>query len=318
MPIDGPGGRALPRRRAAGRPALLHGHARARPARRTRIADDERVVAVFGGSLGAGRLNAAVAEAYGERGSGRAARAAGDGARQARGRAAARPAARVRVLRLDAASCCTPPTSSCAARAARCGRWRRPALPAILVPWSGAAGDHQAVNAALLRGAAPWSCPTPSWTVRVCGTRSRSCWPTSRAGPRWRRRCAGWRGPTRRRHRRRGAGAGREGGVTMHLRRHRRHRHERHRPRAARPRRGRLGLRPRRRTGARRAARARHRLRRAARSRATWTASPSWSSRARSTPTSRSSSGPASSACRSVTDPRRWPRSSPTIGAGWS
>ena len=55
MPIAGLDGA---RYRVVGRPvdpALLHGHARARPARRTAIADDEHVVAVFGGSLGARR-----------------------------------------------------------------------------------------------------------------------------------------------------------------------------------------------------------------------------------------------------------------------
>ena len=146
MPIDGLDGE---RYRVVGRPVdprfftVTRAEARASYA----IAADERVVAVFGGSLGAGRLNAAVAEAYGGEDP------AAPLVLQVTGRGkleGALPHDRLRVFEY----CDSMPELLHAADLAVCRAggsvWEVAAaeLPAILVPWSGAAGDHQAINAA--------------------------------------------------------------------------------------------------------------------------------------------------------------------------
>ena len=115
------------------------------------IADDEQVVAVFGGSLGAGRLNAAVAEAYGEEDP------AAPLVLHVTGRGklvGTQPHDRLRVFEY----CDSMPQLLHAADLVVCRAggsvWEVAAAgaPAILVPWSGAAGDHQTANARVLRG----------------------------------------------------------------------------------------------------------------------------------------------------------------------
>jgi UDP-N-acetylglucosamine--N-acetylmuramyl-(pentapeptide) pyrophosphoryl-undecaprenol N-acetylglucosamine transferase len=109
------------------------------------IAGDEQVVAVFGGSLGAGRLNTAVTEAYGEE----------DPAAPlvlhvtGRGKlAGTQPHDRLRVFEY----CDSMPQLLHAADLVVCRAggsvWEVAAagVPAILVPWSGATGDHQTAN----------------------------------------------------------------------------------------------------------------------------------------------------------------------------
>jgi len=105
------------------------------------------VVAVFGGSLGAGRLNEAVAAAYGEEDptaplvlqvTGRG-KLAGSAAHD-----------RLRVFEY----CDSMPELIHAADLVVCRAsgtvWEvaAAAVPAVLVPWAGAAGDHQTANAA--------------------------------------------------------------------------------------------------------------------------------------------------------------------------
>ena len=110
------------------------------------IAPDERAVAVFGGSLGAGRLNTAVAEAYGEedRAAPLVLHVTGRGKLQG-----ALPHDRLRVFEY----CDSMPELLHAADLVVCRAggsvWEVAAagVPAILVPWSGATGDHQVLNA---------------------------------------------------------------------------------------------------------------------------------------------------------------------------
>jgi UDP-N-acetylglucosamine--N-acetylmuramyl-(pentapeptide) pyrophosphoryl-undecaprenol N-acetylglucosamine transferase len=111
------------------------------------IAADEQVVAVFGGSLGAGRLNTAVADAYGDEDP------AAPLVLQVTGRgklAGAFPHDRLRVFEY----CDSMPELLHAADLVVCRSggsvWEVAAAgaPAILVPWAGAAGDHQTANAA--------------------------------------------------------------------------------------------------------------------------------------------------------------------------
>jgi UDP-N-acetylglucosamine--N-acetylmuramyl-(pentapeptide) pyrophosphoryl-undecaprenol N-acetylglucosamine transferase len=146
MPIAGLEGE---RYRVVGRPvdprffSVTRAEARATYA----IAPDEQVVAVFGGSLGAGRLNEAVAAAYGEEDP------AAPLVLQVTGRgklAGSTPNDRLRVFDY----CDSMPELLHAADLVVCRAggsvWEVAAAgaPAILVPWSGAAGDHQAANAA--------------------------------------------------------------------------------------------------------------------------------------------------------------------------
>jgi UDP-N-acetylglucosamine--N-acetylmuramyl-(pentapeptide) pyrophosphoryl-undecaprenol N-acetylglucosamine transferase len=145
MPIEGLEG---DRYRVVGRPVdprfftVTREQARATYA----IAPDEQVVAVFGGSLGAGRLNDAVAAAYGE----------DDPATplvlQVTGRgklSGSAPNDRLRVFEY----CDSMPELLHAADVVVCRAggsvWEVAAAgaPAVLVPWSGAAGDHQSANA---------------------------------------------------------------------------------------------------------------------------------------------------------------------------
>jgi UDP-N-acetylglucosamine--N-acetylmuramyl-(pentapeptide) pyrophosphoryl-undecaprenol N-acetylglucosamine transferase len=110
------------------------------------IADDERVVAVFGGSLGAGRLNAAVAAAYG------AEDPAAPLVLHVTGRGkleGTQPHDRLRVFEY----CDSMPELLHAADLVVCRAggsvWEVAAsgAPAILVPWADATGDHQTANA---------------------------------------------------------------------------------------------------------------------------------------------------------------------------
>jgi UDP-N-acetylglucosamine--N-acetylmuramyl-(pentapeptide) pyrophosphoryl-undecaprenol N-acetylglucosamine transferase len=104
------------------------------------------VVAVFGGSLGAGRLNDAVAAAYGEDDP------AAPLVLQVTGRgklSGSAPNDRLRVFEY----CDSMPELLHAADVVVCRAggsvWEVAAAgaPAVLVPWSGAAGDHQSANA---------------------------------------------------------------------------------------------------------------------------------------------------------------------------
>jgi UDP-N-acetylglucosamine--N-acetylmuramyl-(pentapeptide) pyrophosphoryl-undecaprenol N-acetylglucosamine transferase len=146
MPIEGLEGE---RYRVVGRPVdprfftVTREQARATYA----IAADEHVVTVFGGSLGAGRLNDAVAAAYGEEDP------AAPLVLQVTGRgklAGSTPHDRLRVFEY----CDSMPELLHAADVVVCRAggsiWEVAAagVPAVLVPWSGAAGDHQAANAA--------------------------------------------------------------------------------------------------------------------------------------------------------------------------
>lgn len=110
------------------------------------IADDEQVVAVFGGSLGAGRINAAVAAAYGEEDPAAPLVLQVTGRGKLQGSA---PHDRLRVFEY----CDTMPELLHAADLVVCraggSMWEVAAagVAAILVPWSGATGDHQTANA---------------------------------------------------------------------------------------------------------------------------------------------------------------------------
>ncbi len=145
MPIAGLDG---DRYRVVGRPVdpafftITHGDARAAYG----IAEGERVVAVFGGSLGAGRLNTAVAAAYGEEDP------AAPLVLQVTGRGkldGAQPHDRLRVFEY----CDSMPELLHAADLVVCRAggsvWEVAAagVPAILVPWADATGDHQTANA---------------------------------------------------------------------------------------------------------------------------------------------------------------------------
>ncbi len=145
VPIDGLTG---DRYRVVGRPvdpaffAVTRAEARAAYA----IAGDEQVVAVFGGSLGAGVLNGAVADAYGEEDP------TAPLVLQVTGRgklAGAMPHDHLRVFEY----CDSMPQLLHAADLVVCRAggsvWEVAAagIPAILVPWSGATGDHQVPNA---------------------------------------------------------------------------------------------------------------------------------------------------------------------------
>jgi UDP-N-acetylglucosamine--N-acetylmuramyl-(pentapeptide) pyrophosphoryl-undecaprenol N-acetylglucosamine transferase len=150
FPIDG---LAPPKYRVVGRPVepafFTTAQADARAA--YGVPADERVVAVFGGSLGAGRINAAAAAVFG-----------GDEPRPGsplvlhvtgRGKLTGIvPNDRYRVFEycetmpqlLAAADVVVCRASGSVFEVAAAGR------PAILVPWAGAAGDHQAGNARVL------------------------------------------------------------------------------------------------------------------------------------------------------------------------
>ena len=174
-------------------------------------------MAVFGGSLGAGRLNEAVAAAYGEEDP------TAPLVLQVTGRgklAGSAPHDRLRVFEYCDSmprAARTRPTSSCAARAASIWEVAAAGAPAILVPWSGAAADHQAVNAALLRSGRRGGAGRGARRPAAAEPRSTGCWRTT---PRRRRagRCDARAGAAGRgaRRGRRGAGAGR-GRCAMHL-----------------------------------------------------------------------------------------------------
>ena len=110
------------------------------------IPAEERVVAVFGGSLGAGRLNTAVATAYGDEDVTAPLVLHVTGSGKLEG---ARPHDRLRVFEY----CDSMPELLHAADLVVCRAggsvWEVAAAgaPAILVPWDGATGDHQTANA---------------------------------------------------------------------------------------------------------------------------------------------------------------------------
>jgi UDP-N-acetylglucosamine--N-acetylmuramyl-(pentapeptide) pyrophosphoryl-undecaprenol N-acetylglucosamine transferase len=110
------------------------------------IAADERVVAVFGGSLGAGRLNTAVADAYGEEDPAAPLVLHVTGRGKLEG---TQPHDRLRVFEY----CDSMPELLHAADLVVCRAggsvWEVAAAgaPAILVPWADATGDHQTANA---------------------------------------------------------------------------------------------------------------------------------------------------------------------------
>lgn len=146
MPIEGLEG---PRYRVVGRPVDPRFFTVGRDEARATygIGPDEQVVAAFGGSLGAGRLNEAVAGAYGEEDP------AAPLVLQVTGRgklAGTTPHDRLRVFEY----CETMPELLHAADLVVCRAggsvWEVAAAgaPAILVPWAGAAADHQTANAA--------------------------------------------------------------------------------------------------------------------------------------------------------------------------
>src|SRR5262249_38747986 len=111
------------------------------------IAPDEQVVAVFGGSLGAGRLNEAVAAAYGEEDPAAPLVLQGTG----RGKLAG-SAPPDRLPGFEDCGTMAQLLHAAGGVVCRAGGWvwevAAAGAPAILVPWSGAAGDHQAANAA--------------------------------------------------------------------------------------------------------------------------------------------------------------------------
>ena len=183
------GRRAVPRGGPAGRPALLHGHAGRGP----RVVRHRRRRAGGRGVRRIARRRAAErGRGRGVRrgGSGRAAGAAGDGARQARGHAATRPAAGVRVLRLDAAAAARRRPRACAAPAARCGRWPRPARRRSSCP-----GRAPPATTRRQTPGTSWAGAVVVPDAELDGSRLRSevagaAGRRAAPGRRWRRRCA--------------------------------------------------------------------------------------------------------------------------------
>ncbi len=139
---------ALPRHRAAG----ADDGARDREAARARlgIAAEETCVLVFGGSLGARSINLAALD--GVRRAVRFACCTCSGRRDYAELLARELPPRLRPARVPGPRATSPTalaaaTSSSRAPAARCSRSPRTGVPAILVPYPHAAGDHQSANA---------------------------------------------------------------------------------------------------------------------------------------------------------------------------
>ena len=146
------------------------------------IADDEQVVARVRRVARSGAAQHGRRRGLRRGGSGRAAGAARDRARQARRHAAARPAAGVRVLRLDAAAAARRRPRASAAPAARCGRWPRPACRRSSCPGPAPRATTRRRNAAHFAGRRRRRARRRAGRRAAARPRSRRCWPTSRAG----------------------------------------------------------------------------------------------------------------------------------------
>ena len=192
-------GREPPRYRVIGRPVdpafVTTSREEARAA--YAIEPEQQVVAIFGGSLGAGTLNAAAAAAFAE------GAPPGVTVLHVTGRGkltGVAPADGYRVfefcdrmpLLLAAADLVVCRAGGSVFEVAAAGR------PAMLVPWPGATADHQRLNAAHFESAgAALVVDDARSTGRACVRRSRPFWAIRRLAP-WPRRCAGWLGRTRR------------------------------------------------------------------------------------------------------------------------
>ena len=157
----------------AGRPvpAGTVGADRAAARARFGIAEDEPCVLVFGGSLGARRLNLAALEAFGEAAPGAVLHASG---RRDHADLVQRLAAIGSPAHYHLHAYVEPFADALAAAdlvAARAGgsvlEVAAAGLPSILIPYPHATADHQSLNARHMERRAPrWWCPTPSSTER--------------------------------------------------------------------------------------------------------------------------------------------------------
>ena len=183
FPIAGRSGAALPRHRPAD-PRRLARTARPR-ASAFGIAPDETCVLVFGGSLGARSINLAALEAFAGRARFACCTWRGAATTPSWPRASFRAGMTCASTstRRTSPTRSPPPTWWSRAPAARCSRSPRTGVPAILVPYPHAAGDHQSDERALdVRRGRRDHDPRRRADRRAPGRRGRRrCSPTARA-----------------------------------------------------------------------------------------------------------------------------------------